>query len=229
MRAVVFDCDGVLVDSEPLSERAWATVLGRYGYTPDDGDFLATRGTTSADTTAYFLRQVEVAPGEPDLLNQVDGVRRTLLRAELESFPDAVDSVRALAAEGVPLAVASSSSRRNLDLKLAKFDLARYFDVIVAGDEVVGGNLLPICSWRPPGSWVSTLPPALPSTTPRSAPMLPSPQACGRCSSRETVRSQGDTRLCPRWNRSSSCIGWGSASHPTHRGIGCGVDESGTL
>lgn len=143
MRAVVFDCDGVLVDSEPLSERAWATVLGRYGYAPSEGDFLATRGTTSADTTAYFRRHVELAPGEPDLLGQVDQVRRSLLRAELEPFADAVASVRALAAEGVPLAVASSSSRRDLDLKLAKFDLARYFDATVAGDEVVRGKPAP--------------------------------------------------------------------------------------
>jgi HAD superfamily hydrolase (TIGR01509 family) len=142
VRAVVFDCDGVLVDSEPLSERAWATVLEAYAYTPSAGDFLATRGTTSADTTAYFSRLIDVPPGEP-LLDQVDEVRRNLLRNELKAFPDAIESVRALAGEGIPLAVASSSSRHNLDLKLEKFDLPRYFDVTVAGDEVRLGKPAP--------------------------------------------------------------------------------------
>ena len=38
MTAVIFDCDGTLVDSEPLAERAWARALARHGYelTPDD-------------------------------------------------------------------------------------------------------------------------------------------------------------------------------------------------
>lgn len=138
----MFDCDGVLVDSEPLSERAWATILGRYGYTPTPGDHTATRGTTSADTAAYFSRFVDLEPGH-DLLAQVDAVRRRLLTDELEAFPDAVTTVRVLAAEGVPLAVASSSLRANLDLKLEKFDLMRYFDVTVAGDEVTRGKPAP--------------------------------------------------------------------------------------
>ncbi len=142
MRAVVFDCDGVLVDSEPLSERAWATVLEGYGYRPSAGDFLATRGTTSADTRAYFSRLIE-APAGDLLLDRVDEVRRDLLRNELEAFPDAIESVRALAAEGIPLAVASSSSRHNLDLKLEKFGLPRYFDATVAGDEVTRGKPAP--------------------------------------------------------------------------------------
>ncbi len=142
MRAVVFDCDGVLVDSEPLSEQSWATVLARYGYTPTAGDHVATRGTSSADTTAYYSRLIDVPP-DHDLLAEVDEVRRAAFVSQLEAFPDAVASVRALAGEGVPLAVASSSGRTNLDMKLAKFDLMRYFDITVAGDEVRRGKPAP--------------------------------------------------------------------------------------
>jgi HAD superfamily hydrolase (TIGR01509 family) len=141
-RAVVFDCDGVLVDSEPISERAWSTVLGRLGYAPTDGDFAAIRGTTSADTLAYFERLVTMPPGV-DIHASIGEVREALYDDELEAFPDAVGAVRALAAEGVPLAVASSSSRTTLDGKLARFDLHRYFDVTVAGDEVRMGKPAP--------------------------------------------------------------------------------------
>jgi HAD superfamily hydrolase (TIGR01509 family) len=142
MRAVVFDCDGVIVDSEPLSERAWSTVLGMHGYTPVEGDYAATRGVTSADTEAYFARLVDVPP-ETDLVADVNLVLQEMFAYELEAFPDAVEAIRTLAAEGIPLAVASSSLRVNLDLKLAKFDLLRYFDVIVAGDEVARGKPAP--------------------------------------------------------------------------------------
>ncbi len=142
MRAVVFDCDGVLVDSEPISEHAWSVVLGRHGYEPSPGDHIATRGTSGPDTAAYYRRLVEVDPAH-DLLAETDVVRRELLAAELEAFPDALTAVRTLASEGIPLAVASSSSRANLDLKLRKFDLDRFFDVTVAGDEVVRSKPAP--------------------------------------------------------------------------------------
>lgn len=142
MRAVIFDCDGVLVDSEPLSERAWAAVLARFGYEATEGDFLATRGTTTGDTSAYFRRLVAVPP-DVDLVAETNDVLRRYFADELEAFPDAVETVRALAAEGVPLAVASSSLRANLDMKLAKFDLMRYFDATVAGDEVARGKPAP--------------------------------------------------------------------------------------
>lgn len=135
MRAVVFDCDGVLVDSEPISEWAWTTVLARYGYTATEGDHAATRGMSGADTDEYYLRFVDVASGH-SLLPEVDVERRRGFDERLEVFPDALTTVRALAAEGVPLAVATSSSRANLDIKLAMFDLDRYFDVTVAVDEV---------------------------------------------------------------------------------------------
>lgn len=142
MRGVVFDCDGVLVDSEPLSERAWATILDGYGYAPTTGDWLATRGTTSTNTAEYFRRFIDVDPSL-DLVAEVDVVRRELFVNELEVFPDAVDTVRALAADGVPLAVASSSGRQQLDLKLAKFDLTRYFDAVVSGHDVMRGKPAP--------------------------------------------------------------------------------------
>ena len=142
MRGVVLDCDGVLVDSEPISERSWAIILDRYGYAATDGDFLATRGTTSEDAAIYFRRFVDVDPSH-DLVAEVDVVRRDVFMTELEAFPDAVETVRALAAEGVPLAVASSSGREMLDLKLAKFDLTRYFDAVVSGHDVTRGKPAP--------------------------------------------------------------------------------------
>jgi HAD superfamily hydrolase (TIGR01509 family) len=142
MRAVVFDCDGVLVDSEPLSEQAWAMVMAGHGYTPTEGDNLATRGTTTPDTAAYFATAGGVPPSI-DLVAEVEPVRKALFAAELEAFPDAIETVRALAAEGVPLAVASSSARASLDFKLAKFDLDRYFDATVSGDDVTRGKPAP--------------------------------------------------------------------------------------
>lgn len=143
MNGVVFDFDGVLADSEPLSWQAWIDVLGSSGVTIEEGDIRACTGTTSRDTYAHFARNAELPPFE-DVLQAVDEHRRAGYNdGRLQPFDDAVDTVRALAMVGVPLAVASSSSRTNLDLKMEVLDLARYFEVTVAGDEVENGKPAP--------------------------------------------------------------------------------------
>lgn len=142
IRAVIFDCDGVLVDSEPLAAEAWRRVLVRHGYTLTDEDVEYCRGLTVADMYPYLTSRADLPPFD-DLLAYVDAVRGPLYADHLEAFPDAVATVQALALDGVPLAVASSSRRRLLIDKLERFDLLRYFQAIVGGDEVDRGKPAP--------------------------------------------------------------------------------------
>ncbi len=142
MRAVAFDCDGVIVDSEPLAERAWSAGLATFGYhmTPDDVE--ACLGVTERDSYRYFAERVSL-PSYDAVMGVVDGFRRSLYEDRLEAFPDAVETIRSLAGEGIPLAVASSSRRGPLEWKLDRFDLRRYFTTIVSGDDVERGKPAP--------------------------------------------------------------------------------------
>ena len=142
MNGVVFDFDGVIADSEPLSWNAWAHVLAPCGVTIDDADILACTGTTSRDTHAHFSKRATLPP-YAEVLAAVDAHRRRAYATDLGGFEDAIDAVKALAMVGVPLAIASSSSRFNLDMKLRALDLGRYFEVTVAGDEVANGKPAP--------------------------------------------------------------------------------------
>jgi len=142
MNGVVFDFDGVLGDSEPISWAAWAAALRPYGIQVNPQDIAACTGTTSRDTHAYFADQAAL-PAYPEVLAAVDRYRQRAYSKELRAFPDARNAVQELAMVGVPLAVASSSSRVNLDIKLEVLGLGRYFDVTVAGDEVANGKPAP--------------------------------------------------------------------------------------
>lgn len=142
IRAVVFDCDGVLVDSEPLAAEAWRRVLAEHGYALTDDDVEYCRGLTVADMYPYLATRADL-PSFEDLLAEVDAVRTPLYADHLEAFPDAVVTVRELARDGIPLAVASSSRRHLLIEKLERFDLRRYFAAIVGGDEVARGKPAP--------------------------------------------------------------------------------------
>jgi len=139
---VIFDCDGVLVDSEPLADAVWAEVLAERGYamTEEDGD--ACRGRTELATYEYFAERSDLAPYEEHMA-ALDALRVPRFEEELEAFPDTADTVRALAAQGIPLGVASSSRHRALARKLEIVGLDRYFDAVVGGDEVPRGKPAP--------------------------------------------------------------------------------------
>lgn len=142
VNGVVFDFDGVLADSEGISWDAWADVLGLHGMSLTRDDIVACTGTRSSTTYDHFAARGDLPPYEA-VLAAVDERRRSRYPTDLQGFPDALNAVRALAMVGVPLGVASSSSRANLDIKMEVLGITRYFDVTVAGDEVSQGKPAP--------------------------------------------------------------------------------------
>jgi HAD superfamily hydrolase (TIGR01509 family) len=138
--AVIFDCDGTLVDSEPLAGRAWKATVAPYGYAVTDADLEACMGIPYARTHAYLSERAalpDAAAFWPDLKRELFA----LIDAELAPFPDAVAAAEELRERGVRLAVASSSPRERLDRTLARAGLS--FPVTVAGDEVEHGKPAP--------------------------------------------------------------------------------------
>jgi HAD superfamily hydrolase (TIGR01509 family) len=138
--AVIFDCDGTLVDSEPLSAETWRRVVGRLGYEITDADAAAVVGSSYPRTHAFFASRV-VLPAPEVLLPELNRVLFGLIDERLEVFEDAITAVADLRAHGVPIAVASGSVRERLDRTLARAGLA--FEITVAGDEVEHGKPSP--------------------------------------------------------------------------------------
>ena len=140
--AVVFDLDGVLVDSEHIWERARRTLVEAHGlrYPPE-----ATRAIMgmSAPEWSHYLRERLGVPMEEAAIN-ADIVERVAAeyRAHLPLLPGAAECVRALAAE-YPLAVASSSNLVLIELVLRLAGLRDAFTVIVSAEDVARGKPAP--------------------------------------------------------------------------------------
>lgn len=142
MAAFVFDCDGVLVDSEPLARRAWASLTARHGYVTTAEDDAACVGRTELATWQHLSTLVDLPPFDVSLA-AVDEVRWTLYHRELRAFPDASSTVQELALEGHRLGVASSSRIAEVVGKLEMVGLARFFEAMAGGDEVDDGKPSP--------------------------------------------------------------------------------------
>jgi HAD superfamily hydrolase (TIGR01509 family) len=141
--AVIFDCDGTLVDSEPLARAAWERSLAPYGYAIDGPAYAGLVGLPYVQVHAYFAEQIPGLEAPAPFWERHSGTLFELIDNQLEAFGDALETVWELRERGVVMAVASSSPRERLDRTLAKAGLAGAFAATVAGDEVARGKPAP--------------------------------------------------------------------------------------
>jgi HAD superfamily hydrolase (TIGR01509 family) len=140
---VVFDCDGVLVDSEPHSRRAWAIVLSEIGHPASEEDVAACTGLGYLPTRAALERLGPLPEAAALWERLVMALAQSFASSGLAVFPDAMAALDAVRAARIPVGVASSSPRERLDLTIQAADLSDQFDVSVAGDEVASGKPAP--------------------------------------------------------------------------------------
>lgn len=139
--AVIFDMDGVLVDGEPIYYGAATAVLAEDGITFPLDDYKKYMGTKSGwDEFAHDLGLPRPASYYRDRCSAL--VAEAYASVEV-ALPGAVELVRSLTEIGLPLAVASSSHRANVEVCLERLGIADAFDVIVAGNDITHGKPLP--------------------------------------------------------------------------------------
>ena len=133
--AVVFDCDGTLADTERLADRAWQLTLREHGYEPTRQDFATIIGRPFPWCWDYFAQRVDLGDRD-EFIARLRGRFHRLFDEDLELHPDTVATMRALAAAGVPLAMASSSAHEHVVKVLEHGDLQALVSVIVGADDV---------------------------------------------------------------------------------------------
>jgi HAD superfamily hydrolase (TIGR01509 family) len=134
LQAVLFDMDGVLVDSEPLWFEAERAVMARLGgdWTPDDQKALV--GGSMAVTVGYLLARGR-RPADPAAVERwlVESMATMLSERPLPVMPGAVELVTEVAAAGLPYGLVTSSERAIMDAVLARLPI-RFPVTVCAGD-----------------------------------------------------------------------------------------------
>ncbi|MDX1448377.1 MAG: HAD family phosphatase [Acidimicrobiia bacterium] len=131
--AVLFDCDGVLVDSEPISFRAWRAALAAHGFDLDEASFRDSVGGTDSMVAERFGPQVGA---DPLRLEREARAAFEEFATAAHPFTDTVALVERVEASGTPLAVATNGLRWRLDVLLAAVGLGRLLTHSVTADEV---------------------------------------------------------------------------------------------
>lgn len=125
--AILFDCDGVIADSEPVVNIVVAAELTARGWplTPDEAgaNFL---GMALPDMVP--LVEAKVGPLPPDWSQDLKvRVAETMAR-EVTAVPGALEVLEAARAAGIPIAMASNSSRVELEAKLTRLGFQDFFE-----------------------------------------------------------------------------------------------------
>ncbi len=135
-RAVVFDMDGLLLDTEVLWERSEAELMRRHGgeYTPQDK--FAVIGTSIEGSSYYYADRLGLpADVAPALERELLDLMLEELRLQVAARPGAVELIERLRGR-VPMAVASNTYRNLVDVALATAGLTDAFQAIVTVDDV---------------------------------------------------------------------------------------------
>ncbi|MEA2444399.1 MAG: hypothetical protein QOJ12_1691 [Thermoleophilales bacterium] len=142
VRAVIFDMDGVLLDSEAAWDAAREAYTRESGGRWNDSAQRDMMGMSSLEWSRYMHDELGV-PADPEQIS-TDVVERMLAsyRERLPLIDGAVDAVKRLA-ERWPLGLASSANRPLIDLALSESGLGRYFQATVSSEEVERGKPAP--------------------------------------------------------------------------------------
>jgi beta-phosphoglucomutase len=142
---VIFDMDGVLVDSGPAHQESWQRVARRHGVEVSPDRFRQTFGLPSRD----IIRRIwgdKVTDNEVARIDQEkEAVYRELIRDHIPLMPGCREMLERLRRARLWLAVATSSSPENLDLVISDGLIANFFQAEVHGFDVAFGKPAPDC------------------------------------------------------------------------------------
>ena len=140
-RAVLWDLDGTLVDSEDYHWRSWQHALSLDGVSVTYDAFKSTFGQRNEGILRGWLG----ADAPLERINRIADAkeveyRRLAAAYGLTPLPGAAEWLVRLQAHGWKQAIASSAPRLNVDVMLRALRLERYFDAIVSSEDVTRGK-----------------------------------------------------------------------------------------
>ena len=139
IKAIIFDMDGLLIDSEPKWDQARADMAKRLGKSWDRKDHEAVMGVSTEEWAIYMRDTWNIDMSLEDIVEEIVSRMRDYYREQIPFRKNALASVE-LAAEHYRAALASGSERSLIDIVTTSDELAGKFEVVLSADQVERGK-----------------------------------------------------------------------------------------
>jgi len=141
LRAVIFDMDGVLIDSEPLWKIAEQEVFSKVGIRLNDEMCALTTGLEIQDTVKFwFDRHPWEEPSVDDICDDIEKKVAQLIQEKGKAITGVQETLAFFKAKEWPIAVASSSSMFLIRTTLKKLNIETYFEVVHSSEYEKAGK-----------------------------------------------------------------------------------------
>lgn len=137
IEAVIFDMDGVIIDSEPFYLEAEQEVLRNHGHEVPVDFLYQFQGTTHDYMWGMMREEFGIKTGTLDLVKEADKIREQLIDEKgMTTIPYVLEFIDQLHSLNIPMAIASSSPRKDIEKTIESFNLSDKISYYVSGDEV---------------------------------------------------------------------------------------------
>jgi HAD superfamily hydrolase (TIGR01509 family) len=143
LKHIIFDCDGVLVDSEPLSMRADVALLRRFGIEISEAEAHQRFVGTTFQAMLDMMTAQHGVSFPKDLHDVKNATVEDLYRSELKIVDGVAEVLSALKLRGVSISIGSNSPRKRVELAIELTGIAKHFDRIVTYQDVADGKPAP--------------------------------------------------------------------------------------
>jgi beta-phosphoglucomutase len=143
LEAVLFDMDGVVIDSEPLWSKAEQQLLARRNLVYSPQLKAVMMGRDSSEAVDFLIKHYDLQESLGDVVEERNQLIAGLFRQSLRPMPHALQLVRSVRAAKIKTGLASSSPKELVDLALGRLNITGLFDLILSGDQVVHGKPAP--------------------------------------------------------------------------------------
>lgn len=138
VQAVIFDMDGVIVDTELIQSQAFERILGEYGIVPKRNEHgtVHISGATTPETWEYLKKVHGFEANTEELTRKKRDAVIEVMRNGFSPSPGVLELLQDLQKHAVPLAIATSAQPERANLVINKLGINQYFNVVVTAQDV---------------------------------------------------------------------------------------------
>lgn len=141
IKAVIFDMDGLMIDSERVTFDGYVLEMGKIGYTMTKEFYKTLLGSTVAENNKKFYKKYGEDFPIDEIIVKVHKYMADLFENEgIPLKPGLLELLKYLKENNYKTIVATSSNRSRVDTILSKANITQYFDDSICGDEVTKGK-----------------------------------------------------------------------------------------